>query len=97
MEMSVVALDVLSLPPTSPQPGCLSQGMALPLAPERGNGSVQPFTSPAFRLTESIRQDRPHPNLLPLLQISLSLSLFFSHFYIRLNYFHFGMPELFPG
>lgn len=36
--------------------GC--RAIALLLAPERGNGSVQPFTSQAFRLTESIRQDQ---------------------------------------
>ena len=35
--------------------------MALPLAPERGNGSVQSFTSPALRLTESIKKGQPPP------------------------------------
>ncbi|XP_054373945.1 uncharacterized protein LOC118699073 isoform X2 [Molothrus ater] len=34
-------------------------GHGAAICPERGNGSTQPFTSPAHRLTESIRQDRP--------------------------------------
>lgn len=51
-------------PPLRPPPSreaChrRGKGTELPLAPERGNGNVQPFTSPALRLTESIRPPPP--------------------------------------
>lgn len=71
--------------------------------PERGNGSAQPFTAPARRLTESIRQDRPSaapprsplplpPPPTPLLP---SPSLF-CQVYIRPNYFGLGCQSCFP-
>lgn len=47
--------------PSPPSAVChiLDRAVALPLALERGNGSVQTFTSTALRLTESIKEDRP--------------------------------------
>lgn len=73
--MSLVHLtsfhDPCMHPPTPPSQAltalvCHTQhwalGTALPLAPtERGNGTVQPFTSPALRLTESIKQTQLSP------------------------------------
>lgn len=66
MQMSRVHLTSFHDPcrPQPPQPAgavchILDRAVALPLALERGNGSVQSFTSPALRLTESIKEDRP--------------------------------------
>lgn len=47
-------------------------GHGAAICPERGNGSAQPFTSPARRLTESIRQDRPSASPPPPLHPSPS-------------------------
>lgn len=83
----VCALDVFFIPPPPNRAVCHRlPGPALPLAPERGNRSVLPFTSPAFRLVESIRQDRPSDSPPP------------SHFcqvYIRPNYFSLGCQSCF--
>lgn len=54
--------------------------------PERGNRSVPPFTSPAFRLAESIRQDRPSDSPPPF---------HFCQVYIRPNYFSLGCQSCF--
>lgn len=66
MQMSRVHLTSFHDPcrPPAPHPAgavchILDRAVALPLAPERGNGSVQSFTSTALRLTESIKEDRP--------------------------------------
>lgn len=66
MQMSRVHLTSFHDPcrPQPPQPAgavchILDRAVALPLALERGNGSVQSFTSTALRLTESIKEDRP--------------------------------------
>lgn len=87
---------LLSLPHPPPDPHCavchVGPGHGIATCPtERGNGIVQLFTSPALRLTESIKQARPPqlpsplPPHLPLLPppsfslprspTSLSLSL----------------------
>ncbi len=84
MQMSRVHLTSFHDPcrPQPPQPAgavchILDRAVALPLALERGNGSVQSFTSTALRLTESIKEDRP-PSLpmCPPLFIFCQLSLY---------------------
>lgn len=62
------------------------QGPLYHLPPERGNQSVLPFTSPAFRLAESIRQDRPSDSPPPF---------HFCQVYIRPNYFSLGCQSCF--
>lgn len=89
----------VSHPPTPPARLSVTdcRPMALPLAPERGNRSVQPFTSPTFRLTESIRQDRPPPLILlhhhPTTPSSLLLH--FCHLCLSPNYFTLGCLSCF--